>query len=97
MFRVGQKVVCVDASIRCSIPPWNKPAPLIKGRIYTVRGTENRGGVLGVYLFEAKSNLHPFPDGSERSFFPDRFRPKTDISIFKAMLTPSARKLRVEA
>ena len=96
MFRVGQKVVCVDASIRYSDPPWNKPVPLTEGRIYTISGMENGGGVLGVYLFETKSNLPPFPDGSERSFAPGRFRPivehKTDISIFKAMLTPAGRK-----
>ena len=92
MFRVGQKVVCVDASIRYQNPPWNKPIPLVKGRVYTIRGSENGGGVLGVYLFETKSNLPPFPDGSERSFCADRFRPiverKTDISIFTEMFSP---------
>jgi len=100
-FRVGQKVVCVDVSCRYDHlrAPWNVPVPLVKGRVYTVSGTENGGGHPGVYLCEVRSNWPPFPNGDERSFALYRFRPlierKTDISVFKAMLTPASKKERV--
>lgn len=98
-FRVGQKVVCVDASPKPTLGiAWTfESLPIREGEIYTIVGTETRGGFLGVYLHEVKSNGPPFNDGGERSFWPFRFRPiiekKTDISIFTEMLKPKQREL----
>lgn len=90
MFRVGQKVVCVDAV----------GAPLTEGDVYTVAhmGPLVLGHWRGryykarpVYLCEVEPN--PGCDG----FAPERFRPAvdrpTDISCFKVMLTPAKREL----
>lgn len=76
-FRVGQKVVCVDASLPAN--PWHCQHPLVKDRIYTVQSLE------GPKCIDI--------DGSRRAWQNWRFRPlvarKTDISIFTAMLKPS--------
>jgi hypothetical protein len=86
-FRVGQKVVCVDAS----------PAEhgfvcfkwIVRGRVYTVRSLTPYDGLL---LEEVIDHTRPHLNGRERGFKSQRFRPiverKTDISIFKAMLNP---------
>lgn len=95
-FRVGQKVVCVDAS---GLPSFM--AKLIEGKIYTVRGFVL--GICrdwsigdGVTLMEMKNP--PTPCGQENGFDPSRFRPivdrTTDISIFTAMLTPNKTRVR---
>lgn len=82
-FRVGQKVVCVDAS----------GSPNLKGgSVYTVSALDLSPGIslfdgavaqVGVLLIEAKPTF-------AKSFDARRFRPvverKTDISIFKDML-----------
>ena len=83
MFRVGQKVVCVDAD----------GAPLSVGAIYTIasigptvfghwRGRFYK--ISAVYLHEVEPN--PGCDG----FFPKRFRPAVDrptnISVFTSLL-----------
>jgi len=70
-FVVGQKVVCVDDSIR---PGRVRQAghDIRKGQIYTVYGFQiSRSGDLNVELVEL-----PHPNG----YFPSRFRPVTDIS-----------------
>lgn len=91
-FRVGQKVVCVDASIpdasQLSVPIIKKNG-LVEGSIYTI-------AQVGV--------THPFDPRKLPCVFVDeiclrmplwahRFRPvverKTDISVFTAMLTGS--------
>lgn len=86
-FRVGQKVVCVDASAI------QKAVPLNEGAVYTIRTiiplrSSVRG--CGIYLVEIVNLLEL---GLEVGYFSDRFRPaverKTDISIFTAMLKPS--------
>lgn len=87
MFRVGQKVVCVDASGAAS--PF-----IIKGGIYTIAGFDARRASNsdrpGLFLAEVDSTDRGRYYGS---FLANRFRPvverKTDISIFKAMLNPS--------
>lgn len=103
MFRVGQKVVCVNDQPRLiELFPYRAglPTNLQSGQIYTITGTTvDDSGEPGVYLAEAKSSLRPFRDGRERSFWCGRFRPiverKTDISIFTEMLTPAERKHEV--
>jgi len=84
MFRVGQKVVCVDAA---------SEAHLIKGHVYTV----TRTNYLPTYVSVDCCARHGNVDGAGwRSF---RFRPiverKTDISIFKKMLVPNTEKVNV--
>lgn len=81
-FHVGQKVVCVDASLPPN--PWHRKHPLVLRQIYTVSeiapppAWEPQCSSLGI-------------DGSGRVWECWRFRPivsrKTDISIFTRMLT----------
>jgi hypothetical protein len=79
-FHVGQKVVCVDASLPQN--PWHCQYPLVLRKIYTVHGhaqtQPSRPACMAV-------------DGSGRVWECFRFRPiverKTDISVFTAMLT----------
>lgn len=85
-FRVGQKVVCVDASGAVD------PRP-VKGRVYTIASARWVNACLepgwGVTLVELPSIE---TDDHHAEFFARRFRPiverKTDISIFIKMLTP---------
>jgi hypothetical protein len=96
--RVGQKVVCVDV-------PWPEhTAEAVRlgvrlpeaGRIYTIRwlGTASDGFTY-CRLVEIENPIMKFPGwpAGEARFGVRRFRPlvtrKTDISQFKAMLTPS--------
>ena len=87
MFRVGQKVVCVDASCVASGLAFS---PLSEGGIYTIRAADV---LMGVLLVEV-----PCPSPFV-AFRPERFRHaverKTDISIFTAMLNPSRQKVTV--
>jgi hypothetical protein len=96
VFRVGQKVVCVDASD--DIPGtsiWKADAP-IEGEVYTVLkvGASRCDGVPALLLLEIKNTA--IWDFSYRA---SRFRPiverKTDISIFTAMLNPSRKEATV--
>jgi hypothetical protein len=82
MFRVGQKVVCVNAST-CSYG--SVCGELTKGRIYEVSGFKHwSDGDCYVYLV-----------GVQESWHPDRFRPiverKADISALKALLVPGSK------
>jgi len=73
-FRVGQKVVCVDASLPAN--PWHRKHPLIRNQIYSIES------LAGPYCVDI--------DGSGRGWQNWRFRPiverKTDISVFTKML-----------
>lgn len=77
-FRVGQEVVCVDASAAAN--PWHRANPLIDRHVYRVEG------LAGPYCIDI--------DGSGRAWQNWRFRPlvkrKTDISALKALLVPGA-------
>lgn len=86
-FHVGQKVVCVDVS-----DGDGDIFPLAKNGIYTVSsvGVGIATGAPVLRVAEFSPNLSsPF----RGEFWASRFRPvverKTDISIFKAMLTPN--------
>ena len=85
-FRVGQKVVCVDAST--DPPPKWIHEGLVKGRIYVVAGFAIcRDGNVG-------PTFHFDPGWPYRAF---RFRAivsrKTDISSLEALLLPNAKIL----
>lgn len=97
MFHVGQKVVCVNDEE----PTYGQRRParrrVTKGKVYTVKCAPfiNVWGNLAILVGEV-------PDrddgGTESGFRVSRFRPivekKTDISIFKKMLTPNKVKER---
>jgi hypothetical protein len=82
-FRIGQKVVCVDA----------EGSQLVLGRVYTIqyihyhqcRWRGRTGDWAAVQLLEARAELPFF------GFCSERFKPveerQTDISVFTAMLT----------
>jgi hypothetical protein len=91
-FRIGQKVVCVDASdgvVGASM----FSDRLVKGNIYTIRGFNSPdylNDTLGLLLEEIIGEISTSWD-EEYGFRQNRFRPiverKTDISVFTAMLT----------
>lgn len=87
-FHIGQKVVCVDASVA-----WDGDDRLRVGSVYTIRGFDPDTGGLGVLLEELVSPIVA-PWEHELSWDPSRFRPvgTTDISIFTAMLAPTPRE-----
>jgi len=95
MFRVGQKVVCVDAS---PITPGSIFTGAQEGGIYTVRWVGPYEDEPCIRLQETQRDcwVRGVRDLPYRSC---RFRPlverKTDISIFKALLNPTKQTERV--
>lgn len=100
IFRIGQKVVCVDDSVVVGL--WDGGFNVKKGAVYTVRGIEPPCECLGasyggLFLCEVvdvpESTCCGVREPSYRAY---RFRPiverKTDISIFKKLLTSAQRK-----
>lgn len=91
MFRIGQKVVCVKANYQYDCPP---PYPVV-GTIATVSwtGVSPATGWAAIDLVEYPS---PETETYFRGYRASDWRPvverKTDISIFKAMLTPQGVK-----
>lgn len=96
MFHVGQKVVCVDDKFTLPVHPCDRL--LRKGGVYTVGWVgvstckRDPSPTLGVHLVEIAREPSR-PEGRALPYRATRFRPvierKTDISIFKSMLTPS--------
>lgn len=97
MFRVGQRVVCVDVSA-CpeGSVPWkiitNGLDGLTEGRVYTIRAIGGFAGRDQVWLYEI---IRPLVGSigkkyGECGYRPSRFRPvverKTDISVFTEIL-----------
>jgi hypothetical protein len=81
MFRIGQKVVCVDASRTVM----GEPVPLIVGTVYEISYIDTSPGPVAFRLMGV--------DGNGRIsglFNAARFRPvvekKTDISVFEEIL-----------
>lgn len=96
-FRVGQKVVCISGPISNDGGYGDEKQPEI-GRVYTIRCMETWDGILCVSLVEIINPIHSYLQAvGELVFVASRFRPvvsrKTDISIFKRMLTPSQKEL----
>lgn len=91
MFRVGQRVVCIDGSRNPS--GFSKFYP-VEGQIYTIRGfhTEPHIKDVGIFLEEIINPPTKWSDATscEWPFASKRFRPlverKTDISMFEEML-----------
>jgi hypothetical protein len=85
MFQVGQKVVCVDASLPAN--PWHCQHPLIDRQIYEVQA------LAGPHYIDI--------DGSGRAWQNWRFRPlverKTDISVFTEILRKAGKSAKAPA
>jgi hypothetical protein len=83
-FHVGQKVVCVDASIS----RWGCDTGLVDGAVYTIAAIAEFWDGIGFDLAELPARKF---DGHHQAYNSERFRPavecKTDISIFTDMLT----------
>jgi hypothetical protein len=101
-FRVGQKVVLVDASESRIGMPREEAEKLganypVEHVVYTVREIYlTRLSRTPCIVLHEIDNRHIDIGGREPGFEAKRFRPvlskPTDISIFKAMLTPSRAK-----
>ena len=102
-FRVGQKVVCVDALVwtlgNCAS---ETPSGLREGEVYTIRAirfdpNSNYRGINGGFLLDLEEAAPSKSWTRSIGFASARFRPvverKTDISVFRAMLTPSKQKV----
>jgi hypothetical protein len=101
MFRVGQKIVCVDS--RSGSGRWTDNDGPVEGSIYTVRRCFVDGdGDAILHLAEiARGPVARMRHGDNAGYSATRFRPiverKTDISIFTKMLTPSDKKIGADA
>jgi hypothetical protein len=88
-FRVGQKVICVNAVNTNTL--WL--AELVEGEIYTVTWTNGPDVLVDRTLLDG----HPFYKRGRFPFYASRFRPivsrKTDISALKALLVPGTKIL----
>lgn len=95
IFFVGMKVVCVDDG------NWENPAlfanrPVYRG-VYTVRKVWiNAEGQVGVWVREIVNPTVKLSRRKkwERGFYAWRFRPATDISIFKRIAEKAERESR---
>lgn len=87
MFRVGQKVVCVDAGPTDA----GLPSILTKDAVYTIASIKEFWGGLGVRLIEI--TLPDYAPRHVNAWKAERFRPvverKTDISVFTQLLKPT--------
>lgn len=96
-FRVGQKVVCVDVA---GLVEADDVPRIAEGQIYTIEsiqiGGPTRRDRLGRRA-NMRFNLVGIRRVHELGYGSFRFRPaaerKTDISIFKKMLTPNTRNV----
>lgn len=90
-FYVGQKVVCINDEHPYKDYPFDVA---VKGEIYTVSSIYQSGPDLMLCLYEI---YQPDTDDWEAGEMACAFRPvverKTDISIFKAMLTPKTEQV----
>lgn len=80
VFRVGQKVVCVDAS-----PGKRTTAtPFVEGAVYVIRAI--RDPWIALVGISEEWAIPPFIGGWEKR----RFRPAVDIEQFRALVEPAA-------
>lgn len=97
MFRIGQKVVCVDdkEAHPSTILSGGSPTGLVKGQIYTVTktGIEHPLDLTGTPCITLAEM--PSPWGYRQTRFRPLVEKKTDISVFKALLNPVQEKENV--
>lgn len=100
MFRIGQKVICIDDSMNPETVDYTPMRPR-KGEIYTIRGflVQDHIDGYGVYLEELLNPSIIWSDQDEKEwpFKPGRFRPVVDQDIkteqFEASATRPAREI----
>ena len=107
MFRVGQKVVCVNAGVVGSTPgdmaPWEPSEEVFEGRVYTVAGSfaNPDTGEPMVRLYEVRRCISAIRSWGHDGYYAIRFRPvterKTDISFAHEILRKVSRNDRVRA
>jgi Cu2+-containing amine oxidase len=78
-FHVGQKVVCVDATLPAN--PWHREHPLVLKRIYVVQ-----------HCFVECIDIDGSRRGWQNWRFRPVVEKRTDISIFTAMLNTKQRE-----
>jgi hypothetical protein len=95
-FRVGQKVVCVDAAPRRG-RRWVYDDPPVEGRVYTIEGIIDFEGEPNLILIEQKRD----PRSDYEGYRACRFRPvverKTDISFAHEILRKASKPARAPA
>lgn len=73
MFKIGQKVVCINDSNQVNCTVIGKLIKVKRDTIYTIREINSIGGL----LFQEFIQCHHY-DGSEAGFNPNRFKPLED-------------------
>lgn len=101
-FHVGQKVACVDGWVHDGGGYGDEIGP-VEGQVYTIRDIGFLNAItpdmLVVRLLEIRNTERYYRGAGlyETSFRASRFRPvvtrKSDISVFKAMLKPSKKRV----
>ena len=101
-FRIGQKVVCVDAEPKFGWTHWppGDDVPVV-GAVYTISGIIDETGVHGIILLFREIRRGPYatqhPTDPVLGYGHFRFRPldehRYDISIFQEMCVKASRKL----
>jgi hypothetical protein len=82
MFKIGQKVVCIDDAPMRNNCADVLPLRLVKGAVYTIRSTHTESNIQG-YGVRLEELLNPsivWADGDEKewSYQSERFRPVVD-------------------
>lgn len=102
MFRIGQKVVCIDDSHHHPFIGWFVLPK--KDSVYTIRSFYEcpLTKKIGLRFYEIKNKEFSFVDGyAEPAFDKDGFRPlvtkETDISIFTEILHKAGNNTPVDA
>lgn len=87
MFKLGQKVVCIDDSRNPETEAYT-PCHPIKGQVYTIRGVHKQPNIpgYGVYLEELLNPIQMWSDSDEMEwpFKSERFRP-----VVESLLRPA--------
>lgn len=90
-FHVGQRIICVDASLLRQYAPWKaRPSDTLDGLMqdarYTVRAIGEYSGEPSVWLAEINRTILPrWEHFGEPGFSPQRFRPLTEKSTDAGM------------
>lgn len=95
-FKVGQKVVCVDASVASSPNSSASSDRMPKeGEIYTVRALQTFNGMHGILLEEITTGMYRTSNGDEIGYMAFRFRP-VDEQWAEDVLADIAEKIEEE-
>jgi len=86
MFRIGQKIICIN-----NLPDPTRKLPdgfktLVKDKIYTIRDIYEIKGVIGILLNEVINDIHP-KSKQEIGYSIDRFRPLIDNGLLSDLLS----------